>query len=227
MDPASGVEMSNREPRYFCAPESLATRQSLLSRIKDHQDHEGWEEFYNLYGKLIHSLALRAGLSPEEADDVLQETLLSVAREIPGFRYDPKKGSFKGWLFQITRRRIADHWRAKARRQKGRTDLENLEQQPETGPADPLLNLWEEEWRQNQMQHAVEKVKQKVAPRQWQMFDLVTLQEWPTEKVSQLLGVNRAQIYMAKMRVGRLLKQELLHLTSDGPLPSFKGNSKS
>jgi len=83
---------------------------------------------------------------------------------------------------------------------------------------DPLNQLWEEEWRQNQLQLAIERVKQKVAPRQWQMFDLVALQLWPAKRICDVLGVNRARIYMAKMRVGRLLKAELESVGHDGPL---------
>jgi len=186
-----------------------ATRQSLLTRLKDHADHEGWQRFFDTYGGVIHGLALKAGLTVTEAEDALQETLVSVAREMPGFRYDQAKGSFKGWLFQIARRRVADQFRKRERQQRheSATGLDVGE------IADPMSEAlgraWEEEWRRNQLQLALERVKAKVSPRQWQMFDLATLQEWPTDKICALLGVNAAQLYMAKMRVGRMLKAEV------------------
>lgn len=186
-----------------------ATRQSLLTRLKDHADHEGWQRFFNLYGGVIHGLALKAGLNATEAEEALQETLVSVAREMPGFRYDSAKGSFKGWLFQIARRRVADQFRKRERQQRH----ESVPAADIAEYADPasasLGQAWEEEWRRNLVQLAMERVKAKVSPGQWQMFDLGTLQDWPTDRICALLGVNAAQLYMARMRVGRMLKAEV------------------
>lgn len=84
----------------------IPTRSSLLKRLKNWQDQESWQEFFNLYGKLIFGFASKAGLTEAEAQDVVQETVLIVARKMPGFVYDPAAGSFKSWLMLITRRRI-------------------------------------------------------------------------------------------------------------------------
>jgi RNA polymerase sigma-70 factor (ECF subfamily) len=207
-------------PRSLWASSLEATRQSLLTRLKKPEDQEGWQRFFDTYAGVIHSLALRSGLTPTEADDALQETLLSVAKEMPEFRYDPARGSFKGWLFQITRRRIADQFRRRVRNQRDGNDANDLLEEVADTRADALTQLWEEEWRENQLHLAVERVKRKVAPRQWQMFDLVALQHWPTERVCSMLGINRAQLYMARMRVGRLLKAEIETLSTEDPVNS-------
>ncbi|HVY70942.1 MAG TPA: sigma-70 family RNA polymerase sigma factor [Verrucomicrobiae bacterium] len=195
-----------------------ATRQSLLTRLRQHDDHTGWQRFFDTYGGVIRGLAIKAGLSDTEADDALQETLLSVAKEIPGFRYDPARGSFKGWLFTIARRRIADQFRIRVRRQRDGNNQDDIIEETPNLAADPLGALWEDEWRQSRIQRAVERVKKKVAANQWQMFDLAVLQRLPTERICQLLGINRAQLYMAKMRVGRALKAEVETMPLDGPL---------
>src|SRR5262245_50851089 len=91
--------------------ELLPTRQSLLSRLRNWDDQESWREFFDMYWRLIHGLAMKCGLTDSEAQDVVQETMLSVAKQMPGFKYDPALGSFKGWLLQITRRRIVDQMR--------------------------------------------------------------------------------------------------------------------
>lgn len=210
MGTASTLELAARLRSRPAGLDALdATRRSLLTRLKDHADHEGWQRFFDTYGGVIHALALKAGLSAGEADEALQETLVSVAGEMPEFRYDPARGSFKGWLFQIARRRVADQFRRRVRQQRHQEDAGlALDQVPDPA-ADPLSRVWEEEWRQNRLQLAVERVKQNVSPGQWQMFDLTVLQQWPTERVCALLGVNRAQLYMAKLRVGRLLKAQL------------------
>src|SRR5437773_7819843 len=91
--------------------ELIPTRQSLLTRLKHWDDQESWREFFETYWRLIHGLAMKCGLTDSEAQDVVQETMISVAKQMPRFKYDPALGSFKGWLLQITRRRIADQMR--------------------------------------------------------------------------------------------------------------------
>jgi DNA-directed RNA polymerase specialized sigma24 family protein len=90
---------------------SLETRRSLLSRLRDVRDAPNWQVFFDLYWRLLYNVARRADLNDTDAQDVVQDTLVAVAREIPGFRYDPERGSFKQWLATLTRRRVHDHLR--------------------------------------------------------------------------------------------------------------------
>lgn len=214
MDPASSIREGapRRQPAWGSALAS--TRQSLLTRLKKSDDHDGWQRFFDTYAGVIRALALRSGLASAEADDALQETLLSVSREMPGFRYDPAKGSFKAWLFQIARRRIVDQFRKRERQQRDGNDVENLVTRVADPNAQTLDQLWEDEWRSNQLQLAISRVKVKISARQWQMFDLAALQNLPSKRICDLLGINRAQLYMARMRVGRLLKSEMQSLES-------------
>jgi DNA-directed RNA polymerase specialized sigma24 family protein len=93
----------------------IPTRESLLSRLKDWDDQESWRRFFDTYWRLIYRAALKAGLIETEAQDVVQETLISVAQKMPGFKYEPAIDSFKGWLFYQTRLRIADQFRKRKR----------------------------------------------------------------------------------------------------------------
>src|SRR5438105_3728019 len=90
--------------------ELIPTRVTLLDRLKDWQD-PGWQEFFDTYWKLIYGVARQSALNDAEAQDVVQETMASVARHMPGFAYDPTIGSFKGWLLNMTRWRITDQLR--------------------------------------------------------------------------------------------------------------------
>src|SRR6266581_3410142 len=74
---------------------SIQTRPSLLNRLQTGDDIESWQEFYRVYGKLVRDFAIQAGLTDTEADEVVQETAVAVARYLPEFRYDPK-----GWRFK-------------------------------------------------------------------------------------------------------------------------------
>src|SRR5918999_6052879 len=91
--------------------ELIPTRDSLLSRLKDRDDQESWQDFFNTYWKLVYGVAMKAGLTDQEAQEVVQETVITVARRIPEFRYDPKVCSFKTWLLNLTRWRIVDQLR--------------------------------------------------------------------------------------------------------------------
>jgi len=192
------------------------TRSSLLVRLKNWGDEESWHEFYKIYEKLIYETALRAGLRNVEAQEVVQETLLSVAKKIAGFDYDPQVGSFKGWLLQITRRRIVDQLRKRrpeaspAPAANGSSGLEQL-----SDPISRLESLWNEEWHQALLDMARAVVKRKVGLKQYRMFDLYVLQQMPLKKVTRTLGVNAAQVYMAKYRITRLLKKELPNLEEE------------
>ena len=92
-----------------------ATRQSLLLRLKDHQDQDGWREFFETYWRLIYSVCIKAKLSESEAEEIVQDTMVSISKEMPSFRYDRSKGSFRSWLLTIVRRRLIDRNRKKAR----------------------------------------------------------------------------------------------------------------
>ena len=87
------------------------TRMSLIEKLADWEDQRTWDEFYKTYWRLIYSVSTKAGLGNDEALDVVQETVLSVAKQWKkGQTYDPGKGSFKTWLMNITRWRIADQF---------------------------------------------------------------------------------------------------------------------
>src|SRR6266487_2545077 len=97
----------------------IPTRQSLLGRLKRWDDQESWREFFNIYWKLIYRAAVRCGLSDTEAQDVVQETVIDVARKMEHFTYDPAVDSFKGWLLYLTRKRIALQYRRRERERGG------------------------------------------------------------------------------------------------------------
>src|ERR1700758_4056110 len=90
---------------------SLATRRSLIDRLDNWDDRQRWQEFFDTYWKLIYSAARKSGLTDAEAQEVVQETIITVAKKIGKLKYDPAVGSFKGWLLQITRWRIVDQFR--------------------------------------------------------------------------------------------------------------------
>ena len=198
--------------------EPIPTRRSLLSRLKHWDDQESWQDFFNTYWKLIYGVATRSGLSDSEAQDVVQDTMVAVARQMPHFKYDPALGSFKSWLFLITHRRITDHLRKEYRRVKGdaptpgntaRTAL--LERVPD--PASMDLNaIWEEEWKRWLLEAALQRVKRRVEPLHFQIFDCYVRKEWPVKEVAQSFRVTAGQVYLIKNRLSALVANEVRRL---------------
>jgi len=200
----------------------LPTRASLLHRLKDWRDQTSWQQFFDIYGKLIFGVARRSALSDAEAEDVVQETMLAVARHMPGFKYDAARGSFKSWLLNLTRWRIIDQSR-KCHRVAAESTMIG-EQGDGTGilerfidPASDALDaLWEAEWKQTLLDAAIAKVKHRVEPESYQLFDCYVNKDWPAEKVATNFNVPVGHVYLAKSRVSEMLKAEVLRLETEG-----------
>jgi RNA polymerase sigma-70 factor (ECF subfamily) len=198
--------------------ELIPTRQSLLSRLKDWNDQESWKVFFDTYWRLIYKAAVKSGLTDAEAQDVVQETVISVLKSMPSFEYDAEKGSFKTWLLRLTGWRIIDQLRKRQREIDQRkpatrtsTRTATIERIPD--PVGPGLEAtWNEEWEQNLMAAAVERVKRKVDPKQYQVFDLCVVREWPAARVARALKVNRGRVYLIKHRINNLIKKEISYL---------------
>ena len=85
----------------------LLTRASLLARLGDPEDRAAWRQFVELYGGLVYGFARRNGLQDADAADLTQEVFLAVAQAAGRFHYDPRRGTFRGWLYAVTRKQIA------------------------------------------------------------------------------------------------------------------------
>ena len=193
------------------------TRRSLIMRLGDWKDQKSWDEFYRTYWRLIYSVALKAGLREDEAWDVVQETVLTIAKQSVKGMYDPEKGSFKMWLWHITRWRINDQFRQRRKDTAATTTaVDGTERVPLTDVPDTsgetFTKIWDREWQNNVMKAAIERVKMKVSPQQFQIFDYNVLRGMSASEVRRKLGVSIAQVYLAKHRVGGVLKKEVAYI---------------
>jgi len=198
--------------------EPISTRYTLLSRLEDWDDQDSWKDFFDIYWRLIYSVALKSGLTEAEAQDVVQETIISVANDIQKFKRDRALGSFKGWLRNIIRWRIADQLRKRTRA--GREDeFETGAELPRPDVAeipdpagDTAESIWEEEWQANLLKAAMETIKPRVKEEHYQIFDLYVIKRWPVRKVARALGVNVGLVYLVKYRISALLKRQIRRL---------------
>ncbi len=210
------------EPAYDCPGELIPTRKSLLGRLKNWQDNESWADFFNTYWKLIYNFAVQRGLTHQEAEEVVQETVLAVAKSIPKFEYDPTRCAFKTWLLTVTRSKIANQFEKRKRHRDAQTLPDDsrltplLERMPDEQAQQEWERAWEGEWEKNLIDAAVQRVKGRVSIEQFQMFDLFVLKGWPARDVAKTLSVTVAHVYVAKHRLGKLLKKEVRLLEEQG-----------
>ncbi len=159
--------------------ELIPTRATLIHRLKNWQDQSSWQDFFDTYWRLIFTVAIQAGLTEVEAQDVVQETMVSVARHMPSFTYNRVQGSFKSWLLNMTRWRIRDQFR----RRESLAERRRFSEETATGTrtvdkvADPstedLDALWDAQWEKNLLDAAITKVKRSVDPQKYQIIDFI------------------------------------------------------
>ena len=195
--------------------EYLPTRASLLHRLKDLGDDASWKEFFDTYSKLIYGVARRTGLTDAEAQDVVQETVISVSRKIEGFVYDPVNGSFKAWLKRLTEWRVYDFLRKKQYQSKGvrlpkeeplNTTLAELQESP---IGEEMEAAWNVEWENHILGVALNRIKSQVPAKQYQLFYYHVVKKFPAKQVAERLKAKLTEVYMAKYRITALLKEEI------------------
>jgi RNA polymerase sigma factor (sigma-70 family) len=208
------------DPETTIIPDELIpTRYSLLSRLEDWGDDASWRVFFDTYWRLIYSVALKAGLTQVEAEEVVQETIICVAKNIQKFKRDRRLGSFKGWLRNLTRWRIADQLEKRTGLRQDETDGAAWKHQPLENMPDPADDEgtldWDQEWQAHLLSAAKQRVKSRVKEEQYQLFDFYVVKEWPVTRICQTLGVSATQVYLAKHRITRLLRKEVRRLEKE------------
>jgi len=204
-------------PRSEPANDLAPTRKTLVGRLRNLEDNESWRDFFETYWKLIYAFALKSGCTDAEAEEVVQETIISVSRKMPSFKYDPSVCSFKGWLMHVANWRVIDQLR---KRRHEIVDPSSEDDSSGTGvieripdPLEPRIeHLWDHEWRRNLMDAAIERVKTRCNPEHYQIFYLAAVKKMPVAAIIKQLGVNRGQIYLAKHRVAALVRKEMKYL---------------
>ena len=211
--PAAGRGLKG-PPLKERADELIPTRWSLIQRLRDWDDQESWREFFDTYWRLIYGTAMRAGLSDVEAQEVVQETVISVCRNIRNLEVDGAGRSFKNWLLKMARWRIIDQVRKRPLAQIRSFRAEDGSQTPTTeripDPAGPELErLWEEEWRDNLTSGALARVQRQVSARHYQIFYLYVIRGAPVAQVAAATGASADEVYLVKHRLWSLFEKAM------------------
>jgi RNA polymerase sigma factor (sigma-70 family) len=192
----------------------IRTRTTLIKRLQNWQDQTSWQVFFDIYWKLIFNFAVKSGLTATEAEDVVQETMFTVAKHMPSFKYDRNIGSFKSWLLSVARWRIADQFRKRdpVCRSTSISDADiKLANLPDAANLEPDA-IWEVEWQEALIEAATTKVKRSVNPQHYQIFNLCMKKAWNPSKIAKAFGISVDQVYLRKHRVTEAIKEEVERL---------------
>lgn len=189
---------------------SFRTSLTLIQRAQQ-LEHAAWEQLVDLYSPLIFQWCRSCSLDPHRSADIVQEVLTATYRALPTFQTDHPETSFRGWLWTITRRKVIDDHRNRARQplgQGGSTAQQRLAKQADRAgvpDSDPTsLDHWN-----SLLQRAVAQVQGDFEPRTWQAFWRTTLDGIPTAVVAEELGMTSAAVRQAKSRVLRRLRSHI------------------
>ena len=196
--------------------DSVLTRPSLLARIKDTGDRQAWAEFVDIYAPLVYGYVLKQGLQDADAADLTQEVLGAVARSAARLDYDPKRGTFRGYLFRVVRNELIDFGAARKRHRPGSGDTgvkRQLEEQP--APTRDEVADWEREYERQLFGLACDQVRRDFQESTWQAFWLTAIQGKAGKHVADVLGMTTAAVYLAKRRVTERLRQQIEFLRAE------------
>jgi RNA polymerase sigma-70 factor (ECF subfamily) len=185
-----------------------ATRPSLLVRLRDPRDDQAWSQFVEVYAPLVYGYARKHGLQDADAADLTQDVLRAVARAADDLVYDPRRGSFRGWLFTVARNKLHNFLTRQRRHPRGTGDSgvkELLEAQP--APEDEAQ--WDQEYEQRLFSWAAEEVRGAFQETTWRAFWQTAVEGKGPAEVAAALGMSVGAVYIAKSRVLARLKEQI------------------
>jgi RNA polymerase sigma factor (sigma-70 family) len=186
------------------------TRPSLLVRLRNLQDQQSWEEFYAIYQPLIFRMARNQGLQDADAAELTQEVFVAVASAIERWDPNPERGSFRGWLFRISRN-LMINWLAYRRRHPscdGNSDIHRLlNEQPD--PRQEESAVFDQEYRRQAFAWAADEIRGEFAEATWQAFWLTAVDNRPIANVAEKLGISSGAVYIARSRVMARLRKKI------------------
>jgi RNA polymerase sigma-70 factor (ECF subfamily) len=201
--------------------DGASTSLTLLRQLCNSTNNgDAWRTFVERYKPQIHRWCRGKGLDPTSAEEVCDCVLCHLTEAMRHFDYNPSR-SFRGWLRTIVDHAVCDYWRELHRRPGGRGTgdtavlemLAHIPAPPDTVELVQELNASLEGEVQRASAIAA-SVRERVAPHTWQAFWLTAIEERPAPEVAAQLDMKVTSVYMAKNRVGKLLRKEAAKLSA-------------
>ena len=183
------------------------TSLSLLHRLRDSAETETWNRLVELYTPLLQTWVRRYGVQPSDADDLTQEVLLAVAKDLPGFDHSGRPGAFRAWLKEILLNRLRAFWRSRDRGDQARGEAESQLAQLED-PTSEMSQIWNRQHDQYVLRQLLSLVEPHFRATTWKAFCRVALDGVKADLVAAELDISLNSVFIAKSRVLSRLRQE-------------------
>jgi RNA polymerase sigma-70 factor (ECF subfamily) len=190
-----------------------STHASLLARLAAGQDSRAWREFDERYRVLLWRFARARGLQPADAEDVAQEVLHALTKRLPGFAYDPARGRFRDYLKTAAANAV---WKKLGELAGTARAVGGSDAAPDVPVADDAVERsWEAEWRQYHMRLAMTRIRAEFNAQDVAAFEAYAAGDRAAAEVATSLGLSVDQVYQAKSRILRRLKEIIAEQTAD------------
>jgi RNA polymerase sigma-70 factor (ECF subfamily) len=184
---------------------------SLLERLRLGGDEASWRRLVQLYTPWIGDWLRRQGLAVADVEDLVQEVMVVLVRELPHFTHDLRRGAFRRWLRTITLNRLRVFWRER-KRQPAPDLLEPILAQLQDPDSD-LSRAWDRDHNAHVVRRLLELLEGDFEPQTWQAFRLVVLEGRSSPEAARTLGLSPVAVRVAKSRVLSRFRQEVEGLT--------------
>ena len=186
------------------------TSLSLLDRLAQQADPESWDRLVSIYGPLLRGWLGRYSVQASDADDLVQEVLLTVSREVAEFKHNRRQGAFRAWLRTILVHRLRGFWRSKRYRPVATGDSDFMKHLDALADQNSEVSrMWDREHDEQVVSRGLEVIRPRVAPKTWEAFHRQAIDGVAATTVADELGMSMDAVYAAKSRVLKMLRQEV------------------
>lgn len=185
------------------------TTTKLLDALRDHSNAPAWQQIDSRYRPVIRGLAIRLGVNSSDAEEVAQQSLTEFVSAYRDGRYDRTKGRLSSWILGIAHHTTLHMLR------RGRSQPVEMNSLPEPVEDSSLRAIWSDERDRSILTRALELLRSEsgMDERTMLAFELVALRGVPTAEAAHQCGMSSEQIYVAKSRVTKRLRQLVTQLT--------------
>ncbi len=199
-----------------------STSITLLLRVQEIEDSDAWSRFVERYAPQVFAWCRRHKLQESDAADVTQEVLTRLVRSMRSFTYDSSRGSFRGWLKTVTQNAIRDLIAESRKQGRGAGDTLTarlLEQICDDTASAELEARITAQYEQELLHEAERRVQLRVQSKTWSAYHMTAVEQKTPGDAASTLNLPVSEIYVAKSRVIKMLREEVARLDSSGNSP--------
>ena len=191
----------------------LLTRETLLERLQEDQQHPDWEEMLGVYEDFIAAILFRMGFVHENKEDALQQVKLKLWQALPKYNREnrDRDGHFRSWLITVVKNAAIDWLRDYRKRQDQVESIDDLPFDLEHQEQNEIDQLIETEWKQYIVRLALKELRQIFSPKSYQLF-VRSLEGHDIDEICKDLKIQKNSAYVMRTRIKKRLEQEIEHI---------------